>query len=64
MFVAPPLQMENLINGISVLDVLMNRHFPQLDKYAGSCIFQQDGASVYFHGRVFCHLCASATPQD
>jgi len=56
--------MENLINGISVLDVLMNRHFPQLDKYAGSCIFQQDGASVYFHGRVFCHLCASATPQD
>jgi hypothetical protein len=26
--------MENLSNGISVLDVLMNGHFTQVDKYA------------------------------
>jgi hypothetical protein len=26
-------------NGISALDMLMNGHFSQLDKYAGSCIF-------------------------
>ena len=60
----PIFSMENLINRIFVLDMLMNRHFPQLDKYAGSCIFQQDGASLYSHGRVYHYLCASAIPQD
>lgn len=60
----PFFPLENMINGISVPDVLMNRPFPQLDKYAGRCIFQQGGASLYFHGRVYHCLSASATPQD
>jgi len=60
----PFFPMENLINGISVLDVLMNRHFPQLDEYAGTCICQQDGASLYSHGKVYHYRCASAIPQD
>lgn len=60
----PFFSMENLINRIFVLDVLMNRRFLQLDKYAVSCIFQQDCASLYSHGRVYHYLCASAIPQD
>jgi hypothetical protein len=60
----PFFSMEDLITGISAMDVLMNRHFLQLDKTAGGCIFQQGGASLHFHCKVYHYLTANATPQD